>query len=153
MKNSSWSRDHDLSYGAHNKRSFLRKPSALQFKNPRTANAKSTDSVQERPLATIRVTISTYLTIAQQSTSQCTAQLNYWKHTMCRSVAESKVGEIPHPSATFRTFRGSRTELQAWSEEKAHYGFRQQSQKERKWGQFAGLLPGKYASPLNMNPI
>lgn len=23
MKNSSWSRDHDLSYGAHNKRSFL----------------------------------------------------------------------------------------------------------------------------------
>src|SRR5580692_8944187 len=26
-----------------------RKPSALQFKNPRTANAKSTNSVQERP--------------------------------------------------------------------------------------------------------
>jgi|SRR5580700_3175468 len=52
-------------------------------------------------------------------------QLNYWKHTMWRSVVESKVGEIPHPSATFRTFRRSRTELQAWSEEKAHYGFRQ----------------------------
>jgi hypothetical protein len=72
---------------------------------------------------------------------------------MCRSVVESKVGEIPHQSATFRTFRRSRTELQAWSEEKAHYGFRQQSQKQRKWGQFARFLPGKYANPLNMNPI
>src|ERR1700688_4857771 len=109
MKNSSWSRDHDLSYGAHNKRSFLRKPSALQFKNPRTANAKSTDSVQERPLATIRVTISTYLTIAQQSTSQCTAQLNYWKHTMCRSVAESKVGETPNRLQRSRTFEDTET--------------------------------------------
>src|ERR1700722_409838 len=54
-----------------------RKTSALQFKNPRTANAKSTNSVQERPLATIRVTVSTYLTIAQQSTSQRTAQPTY----------------------------------------------------------------------------